>query len=146
MTSHRLVLSVVAVVCLLAPCTLRQARADQPLLGFNGTLVQLPERFGFGHRVKGMKVQSVSRNSPAARMGLERGDIVVTIDSVAFKSHSGYRAALRMSSQRPSLIVVNVRNGQLTRLSGDLPHERETGEHPDTMGLAIDLVEDMQGR
>lgn len=144
MTARKCALFAAIAACLLT-LTGQNGVASQPYLGFDGTLVQLPQGFGFGNGIKGMRVNWVNRRSPASQMGLERGDVIVTIDNIAFKSHAGYLAALRMSSQKPSLIIINVRNGRLTRVNCSLPHTRDHREHPDTMGLAIDLVEDMRG-
>lgn len=92
-----------------------QANADQPYLGFDGTLVDLPRGSGIPPqiKVKGMRVDRVKRRTPAARMGLERGDIIVTIDNYGFTSFDGYLAAIRRSWQRPSILIINVRNGKL---------------------------------
>ncbi len=121
----------------------------QPYLGFNGDVVNLPANLGIPRdfNLKGMRVRSVRWGSPAARAGLERGDIVVTIDGIAFRNNAGYLQALRMSSQQPSLMVVNVRNGRLTRVSCRLPHiqsNEELNENVDM--LAIDLERDMRHR
>lgn len=119
----------------------------QPTLGFDGELVDVPgDSFPDELGVKGMKVLSVRRGSPADRMGLERGDIVVNIDTWSFKSQAGYRAALRQAeSQKPSIFLINVRNGEMTRDSCNLPHQVDQQQHPDTVQLAIDLEEDMFG-
>lgn len=145
MIARRYVLLPAIVACVLTLFSVQRAVASQPYLGFDGTLVDVPARFGFDGRIKGMRVNWVKRGAPAARMGLERGDIILTIDNIAFRSHAGYLAALRMSSQRPGLMIINVRNGRLTRVNCSLPHTRDTREHRDTMGLAIDLIEDMRG-
>ncbi len=138
------VLAATMAACLLMPFLVLQGRAAQPLLGFSGKLVSLPRSFPSRNGIRGMRVCAVNRGSYAARMGLERGDVIVTLDHTAFTSRAGYNAALRMCSQRPSLLVINVRTGRLTRVSGNFPHTRDTRKHPDTMGLAIDLTEDMR--
>ena len=146
--------SIRRVVCVaLAVCTFAmfaqagygQGLPRQPYLGFDGYVVDLPAHLGFPRDIKGMKVRSVRWGSPAARAGLERGDILVTIDAIAFRNNGGYMQALRMASQQPSLIVVNVRNGRLTRTSCRLPHIESNEElNANVEGLAIDLEEDMR--
>jgi hypothetical protein len=50
-----------------------------------------------------------------------------------------------MASQQPSLIVVNVRNGRLTRTSCRLPHiESNEPLNANVQRLAITLEEDMR--
>jgi S1-C subfamily serine protease len=117
------------------------AAPRQPLLGFSGHLVRIDRHLG-GGRHYGMHVDSVQRGSPAARMGLERGDIVVTIDNVAFRSHEGYLRALRLAGQRPSLVIIDVRTGRMIRRSCQLPHRQETDDpvSSETYRMAIDLV------
>lgn len=121
-------------------------RPRQPHLGFDGDLVKLPKKFDemFDGNLIGMKVNSVNRGSPAARMGLERGDIIINIDNWSFKSYDGYKAALRQASEKPSIVLINVRTNKLTRRSCNLPHIVDEGEHPDTFRLAIDLERDMR--
>jgi len=71
---------------------------------------------------------------------------VVTIDNVAFRNRSGYLQALRMASQHPSIVVVNVRTGRLTRVSCRFPHVHyDERFNENAVGLAIDLAQDMRG-
>lgn len=128
--------------------------ASHPLLGFNGTLVDLPSNSvvpGPGDLPnRGMRVDTISRGTPASRAGLERGDTLISIDSMRFTTFAGYHQALRCSGQRPSLMIIDRRTGRLVRRSVDLPHkepaEGECGARPpDTYLMAIDLVEDLQG-
>lgn len=95
-------------------------RADQPLLGFRGTMVSLPRGYP---NVRGMRVEAVLSGSRAAAMGLERGDIVVYIGrSMAFTTQEAYRYALRQQGRTTSIGVINVRNGRLVWLTCRLNH------------------------
>lgn len=95
-------------------------RADQPMLGFRGTLVSLPRGYP---GVRGLRVDAVLRGSHAAAMGLERGDIVVYIGrSMAFTTQEAYRYALRQQGRTTSIGVINVRNGRLVWLTCRLNH------------------------
>lgn len=112
----------------------------QPHLGFSGHLVKVDDSIGGKRGLYGMEVDSVRRGSPAWEMGLERGDVIITIDNVAFRSRDGYLRALRLASRQPSFVIRNVRTGKLVRDTCELPHEQEEGDPdpPDTYWLAID--------
>ncbi len=99
------------------------SRADQPLLGFRGALVPLRGELE-GHR--GYRVDSVSRGTPAAQMGLERGDVVVFIsDTMAFTTHEAYLYALRQQGRTAKFGIINVRNGKLVWDTCRLNHDPE---------------------
>lgn len=125
--------------------------AETPKLGFQGTIVTLgpqaavPAPDGVPNR--GLRIDSVKAGTPAARMGFERGDILIAIDTMRFTSLEGYYQALRCSGQRPSIILINVRNGQLVRKSTSLPHQVPSDEEcgarpPDSYLMSIDLRSD----
>jgi len=127
--------------------------ADTPRLGFRGTIVDLgpnaavPAPDGVPNR--GIRVDSVQANTPAARMGFERGDVIVAIDVMRFTTLEGYFQALRCSEQRPSIVLINVRNGKLVRKSASLPHvmpsDDECGARPpDSYLMSIDLESDFR--
>jgi S1-C subfamily serine protease len=137
--------------------TARSAKAqplDPPRLGFRGTLVavdprEIPAPDEFANQ--GMRVDSVTRGTPAARLGLERGDVIISVDSMRFTTQAGYLHALRCAGQQPSLIIRNVRTGELIRRSVSLPHQLppddEAGpQPPDTYLMSIDLAADMNPR
>jgi len=143
-----------AIVVFASAAAFGQESSRQPRLGFEGSLVKLSPRTvpaPDDTPNMGMRVDSVQRGGSAWRMGLERGDIVISIDSMRFTSREGYLHALRAAGQRPSIILVDVRTGQLKRRTCNLPH-RELSEAdrepkaPDTYLMAIDLAEDMRGR
>jgi S1-C subfamily serine protease len=117
------------------------SRADQPKLGFGGTLVEVKGEFeGF----RGYRVDSVRRGTPAARMGFERGDIVVFIStSMAFTTHEAYLYALRQQGRTAKIGLINVRDGKLVWTTCRLDHDPEphqTEETPDGV-IMVDFAE-----
>lgn len=146
-------LTVCIAACGLLTLATATRAAETPKLGFQGTIVALGPRAAVpapdGVPNRGLRVDSVKAGTPAARMGLERGDILIAIDTMRFTSLEGYYQALRCSGQRPSIILINVRNGQLTRKSTALPHaappDEECGARPPHSYLmSIDLRSDFQ--
>lgn len=127
--------------------------AETPRLGFQGTIVDLgssavvPAPDGIPNR--GLRVDSVKANTPAARLGLEKGDILISVDSMRFTTLEGYFQAMRCSGARPSILLINVRNGVLTRRSTSLPHQvprnSECGPNPpESYLMSIDLESDVR--
>ena len=98
----------------------------QPKLGFDGTLVRVPGYFG-----KGMRINRVDRGSLAAKMGLERGDVIVAIEDIGFRCWDGYYQALRCGSQSPRIGIINVRTGKFMWCRCRLPHNEPTERWPD---------------
>lgn len=148
-------LSIVAVLLIGSGAALSRAEAQvpvQPRLGFSGTLIDLNPRLDIpapeGIVSRGMRVDSVTRGTPAAHLGLERGDVVISIDSMRFTTQAGYLHALRCAGQKPSLIIRNIRTGELIRRSVSLPHaeppvDQAGPQLPDTYLMSIDLAADM---
>jgi len=121
------------------------SRADQPKLGYTGTLIQLKGEYEpFG----GYRVDSVRQGTPAAAMGLERGDVVAFIgQNMAFTTHEAYLYALRQQSRTAKIGIINVRNGKLVwatcRLNHDpAPHQAETIPNGVIM---VDFARNMRG-
>lgn len=124
-----------------------------PALGVDGDIIDLPRRSVVpapsDSPNRGFRISRVHPRTPAAAMGLERGDIIISIDSMRFNSMRGLRHALTCAEQRPSLVIVNVRTGDFVRRSVKLPHRRPDPEDcgpqpPDSYGMAIDLESDMR--
>jgi S1-C subfamily serine protease len=141
------------IACTAATVAVIGQAAETPRLGFRGTVVDLGPRAAVpapnGVPNRGLRVDSVQANTPAARMGLERGDILISIDSMRFTSLEGYFQSLRCSGLRPSIVLINVRNGQLMRKSISLPHaipsDKDCGARPpDSYLMAIDLEADFR--
>lgn len=146
--------SIVAGMTILAMWMVSLALADAPprtpTMGMNATLIDLAPRLGVpapeGTANRGMRVNRITQNLPAARLGLELGDIVVSVDSMRFTSYGGFQHALRCAGQRPSFIIIDVRTGRLVRRTTDLPHQQPRGcepAPPDSYWMSIDLRDDV---
>ena len=131
-----------------------QTPPKQPQLGLQGNLVSLKGRgIPAPDDVPnvGIRVESVKRGTPAAAMGLEPGDIIVSIDSMRFTTLDGYRYALRAAGQRPSILLLDVRTKKVIRRTCHVPHQQAPESEreprpPETYLMMIDLVEDMRDR
>jgi len=71
----------------------------------------LAEELGVRKGTQGLVVRSVDPGGPAARAGVQPGDVVVAVNRQAVRSASDIVAALKGSSSRPSLLLIN-RGGQ----------------------------------
>jgi S1-C subfamily serine protease len=130
-------LIVAAAACGFLVAGVPSARADQPKLGIEGEMVPVPGQFQFGIGA-GYRIDRVYWGSHAARMGLERGDIIVLIDNMWFQDCEAFRAALRQTGTTVRLAVINVRTGRLTWLHYRLNHDPRPhyGEAiPDSLGF-----------
>jgi S1-C subfamily serine protease len=145
--------SIVTILALATVGALNATAADTPRLGFRGTVVDLNADAGIpapdGVPNRGIRVQAVQANTPAARMGLEPGDVIISIDAMRFTSLEGYYQAVRCAGQRPSIVLINVRNGQFVRRSTSLPHTLPPDEAcgprpPDSYLMSIDLESDLR--
>lgn len=124
-----------------------------PSLGVDGDIVDLPRRSVVppspDYPNRGFRITRVHPRTPAAAMGLERGDIIISIDTMRFTSMKGLRHALVCAGQRPSILIVNVRTGNFVRRSVNLPHREPDFDYcvpqpPDSYGMSIDLESDMR--
>lgn len=117
-------------------------------IGVNGEIVDVPARVGIPgpanlpNRV--FRVDSVSADMPAAKLNLERGDLIVAIDSMRFTTMAGFRHALWCSSDRPSFLVWRARAGKLTIHNVPYPHRQPDPElnrpqPPDSYLMSIDI-------
>jgi serine protease DegQ len=99
-------------------------------LGLRGTTVALAAARA-GSRGQGLRVRSVYPNSPAARAGLEPGDVVVAIDGRSIEGREDFETALASAGPGRTLAVAFRREG----------HERTarltTERAPDDLGLEI---------
>lgn len=79
---------------------------------------------------RGMVVDSVNHGTVAARLGLERGDMIVRINDRQINNDRGYQEALwsaaRYLDGYVDLVVVDVRSGRTTHRTGYL----RTGSGP----------------
>jgi hypothetical protein len=138
---------------ILAAATSISAIPPAPVFGVDADIVDLspygvvPGPYGVPNR--GLLIRRVFRNTPAAHMGLERGDILIAIDSVRFTTMAGVRQALRCAGDRPSLVLLDVRSGRLIRRTAWFPHRQPDPvfcepSPPDSYYMSIDLVPDLQ--
>ena len=65
-------------------------------------------------------VQEVTPDSPAARAGLQAGDVVVSIDGKAVQNHSELVAAIRGHKPGDKVTLVVVRGGNETTITATL--------------------------
>ena len=63
----------------------------------------------------GARVTAVWPGSPAQRIGLEAGDVIVAIDNQPVRTIADFNRLVENSGRRVSLIIRNVRNGQLVQ-------------------------------
>jgi serine protease Do len=99
-------------------------------LGLRGTSVSLGVTRS-GARGQGLRVRSVYPNSPAARAGLEPGDVVVGIDGRLVEGRDDFDTALASAGTGRALVVDFRREGQ--ERTARLTTERT----PDDLGLEI---------
>ena len=71
----------------------------------------LAEELGVRKNTEGLVVRSVNPGGPAARAGVQPGDVISAVNRQPVKSVSEIGAALRASSSRPSLLLIH-RGGQ----------------------------------
>jgi S1-C subfamily serine protease len=117
--------------------------ADQPKLGFSGTLVRVRGQ----EPLKGYRVDSVDRDSLAAKMGLKRGDIVMHVgETLGFTTREAYQYALRQQGQTTKIGVVRSRDGKLTWLNCPLGHNPQphADESPPDGVVAVDFAHHMR--
>ncbi len=91
---------------------LRPIATVTPTLGFYG-------HFEWG---VGMVVDSVPFGTPARRMGLEGGDVIVAINGLWLRSDGDYHRALAYSDHYVQVTVQDVRSGRLVTRFAHLPH------------------------
>ena len=99
-------------------------------LGLRGTSVSLGGARP-GPRGQGLRVRSVYPDSPAARAGLEPGDVVVAIDGRPVEGRDDFDTALASAGTGRALVVAFRRDGQ--ERTARLTTERT----PDNLGLEI---------
>ena len=87
---------------------------DIPTLGFYGY-----------QTCQGMVVTEVVRGTEAARLGLERGDIIVSIDGIVLHDDGDYQFAMRRAGRHASLQVRDVRGRGIFTMKAHL-HEDES--------------------
>jgi Do/DeqQ family serine protease len=76
----------------------------------------LADELGVRRNTQGLAVRDVDPRGPAAKAGVQPGDVIVAVNRQPVKSVSEIGAALRAASSRPSLLLIN-RGGQSLFLS-----------------------------
>ena len=71
----------------------------------------IAEHLGLPRRTQGLIVESVDPAGPAAKAGIQEGDVIQEINHQPVRSVDDMRAALQKSGDRPALVLVN-RKGQ----------------------------------
>lgn len=85
---------------------------NQPRVQIAPSVTPLPSPVRYGQRVN-----SVVPGSPAAQIGLEPGDILVTGNNIPLSSKQSLLRAINSSGGYLQLQVINVRTGQMTPLT-----------------------------
>jgi hypothetical protein len=98
-----------------------------------------------------MLVARVHRQTAAARLGLERGDVIVSIDAMRFTTLAGYEHALGCATDYPSLLIREGQTGQLSHRSGWFPHRQFDLEScrpkpPDSYRMSIAIPSELAGK
>ena len=62
---------------------------------------------------QGLRVENVRRGSPAARLGLEPGDVILKIQEIPLDSLDDYVEAVQRYRLNNSVILVVARNGRM---------------------------------
>lgn len=106
--------------------------ADQPRFGVDGQFIASPVQ----DRLKGFRIDSVYSCSVADDAGLERGDIIVYIDSYGFQNSAAFDWALTQVGRTARVGVINVRNGKLEWVTCRFNHRPHRGT-PRPRGIAI---------
>lgn len=68
----------------------------------------------------GMRITAVAAGTPAERLGLQRGDVILRIDDERVRSQNDLLQALSRSGGLVSLVVRKGQSGRLVRLDADL--------------------------
>jgi S1-C subfamily serine protease len=149
--SGMLVAFLIAMGAVVAVLILASAAGGNPPvapLGVNGELIDVPPKIfipgpeKLPNRV--FRVDSASPDMPVAKLKLDRGDLIVAIDSMRFTSMAGFRHALWCSSDRPSFLVWRARQGKLTIHNIPYPHRQpdpdlNRPQPPDSYWMSIDI-------
>ena len=71
----------------------------------------LAQELGVRQDTQGLVVRGVQPDGPAARAGVQPGDVIIAVNRQAVRSAAEVAAALKGASSRPSLLLIN-RGGQ----------------------------------
>lgn len=85
---------------------------------------------------RGLRVTEVAPGATAERIGLQVGDLLISVNGTAVQSSDALRTALQSLTDGAALTLVVERNGTATTLSGtvsDVPRPREQAEQSDRL-------------
>jgi S1-C subfamily serine protease len=72
---------------------------------------EIAQQLGLRRGTQGVAVESVEPDGPAARVGIQSGDVIQEVNRQPVRSAADMRSALQKSGDRPPLLLVN-RGGQ----------------------------------
>ena len=87
----------------------------QPLMKFTGNM-----------EPGGMRILRVEADGPAYQMGLERGDLILSINRRGFDTHSEFHELVNYYNPRLSTLVKDVRTGLFKEIKGFVPAPSST--------------------
>ena len=122
------VLAVLMVSCLALPALAQPAKFGL----INPTMVPIPANFRLPRGLQGYRVNRVARGSVADQMGLERGDIVISVDGFFFKNEKAFDWIMKGVGKTAKVGVIDVRTGRLVHVKGCFHHtpDRHRGRPP----------------
>ncbi len=112
------------------------ALADQPKFGIDCTLVRLPQGAQLPGHLRGYRVDRVRCGSRAARIGLEPGDIIVSVDGFFFSNKRAFDWIMSGVGKTADVGVIDCRTGNLVRLKCRFNHERHKNRGRPPRGVA----------
>ena len=129
------------VAVLIACCLAVPAEAQPAKFGLiNPTMVPIPANFKFPRGLQGYRVTRVRRGSVADQMGLEKGDIVISVDGFFFKNEKAFDWIMKGVGKTAKVGVIDVRTGRLVYIKARFNHtpDRNRGRPP--RGIAAKAV------
>jgi len=132
--------AIATTVALASPPALGDARKEVRVLdgaedsGYLGVEIQDVE----GPASRGARVEDVRDDSPAAKAGFRKGDILVRFDGEAVRSAQSLRRLVRETPPGRSVVVEVTRNGAAEKLTATL--DRRRGPGPDDEGPIHPMV------
>ena len=90
-------------------------RADQTALGISVAPLtpELASRYRLPRGTRGLVVENVDPDGRAASAGIQAGDVIEEVNRQPVESVDDLRAAMRRTTDRPALLLVNREGNQL---------------------------------
>ena len=108
----------------LLAAVLGKVHAGQPRFRINGKFIGSP----VARNLKGYRIDTVFRGGVAWKAGLERGDIIVYIDTYGFRNEKAFDWIMGQVGQTAQVGIINVRTGRLEWLTCWFHHQPHRGE------------------